>query len=90
MSSLVENRIAEQQDLVKLKAHHAWPVLTGIVERRKEAWAQNLAKRLIAGEALDELEIARRSGFFAGATWLLGIVDGSEKEIESLLAKGVK
>ena len=85
MSSLVEN-----QDLVKLKAHHAWPVLTEIVSRRKEAWAANLAGRLIAGEKLDELEIARRSGFFAGASWLLGIVDGSEKEIEKLLSKGVK
>lgn len=82
-------RVAFAQDVAKLKAHPSWGVLGAEVQKRRDAWALNLAKRLIAGESIDQREVDRRSGFWAGASWVLSVVDGSDKEIEAVLRKGV-
>lgn len=79
-----------QKELSKLRSHPAWPVLAGEVLRRQESWAANLAKRLIGGDLVDQREIDRRSSFFTGAAWVVGMVDGSDGEIERLLVRATK
>lgn len=78
------------QEIAKLKAHPAWSILSADINSRKNNWSSNLTKRLISGDLVDQREIDRKSGFFAGCLFVINMVEGSDKEIERLLREATK
>ena len=75
------------QELSKLKKHPSWPVLREIFEGKKNQWFGSLARSLMAGQLVDQREIDRKAGFFAGAEWILDNPDMAEASLNRALKK---
>ncbi len=88
MDSAKVTRIIDRgQKLHKLHNTDGWNELRLMVAAREEKFSRNLAARLLSGTPVDQREIDRFAGFFAGCKWLLDSVDHAEETLERALQK---
>lgn len=65
----IQQTIVKAQNLHGLLEDKGWRSLYEIVQKAKDRWMHELAKRLMRGEKVSPEEIAWRRGYFAGAEW---------------------
>jgi hypothetical protein len=65
-----------------LREHAGWRRLYDRVKADRERFLLGIARRLMNGEVVDQLEIAHHRGFYQGALWVLGHPEEAEKNLE--------
>jgi hypothetical protein len=65
-----------------LKENPAWAELYEEVKRKKKNYMEGFARRLMAGELVDQREIDYHRGFYQGAVWILAHPEEAEAALE--------
>jgi hypothetical protein len=70
-----------------LKQHEGWKRLAEKVRADRERFLAKIARRLMAGEPVDQREIDYHRGFYQGAEWVIGHPEEAEASLERAARK---
>src|SRR5690348_13502248 len=87
VSAEKETLLRERQErLTSLANHPGWAQLKQVFAARKEAHVKSVAAKLIAGEEIQQRELDRIHGWWAGCQWLINNPDMAESSLKKALA----
>lgn len=78
----VQQIVEDVRLLGELQEHVGWRRLYERVKEDRARFMGAIARRLMAGEKVDQREIDFHRGFYYGALWILGHPEEAEKSLE--------